>query len=383
MESAAAGGSVSAEVAELRRLQADTSSALARALLEYGVRALYSRLTDDAKELDALAAQAATAEVRTVLQESAAALRAQLPGGTAEKPPGASDAPAADDGDEADDEADDDAKSSVAESLPESAAEEEVAAAAAAALPPELDVATWELTDVSALPPGSWVPRLLPLRCIPRAKHDSELARQFLEARMPVVLVGTGLAATAVGKWTPEFLREQMDPALCTVYKSVQVPRSLRRPPAPPSFTRALMPCALTHRRVGAAFAPLPLLGRREERGRLRVQRGRSHREAFDDRRSVHQGCRAGRGRRGGRLGRRGWRVWRVCAVLSADAAGRRCARRYARRLQEVRVGVGERPRESSPRTWTPEEPRLHSPRGHPSSRVCESAEPASSRRAR
>ena len=236
MESAAAGGSVSAEVAELRRLQADTSSALARALLEHGVRALYSRLTDDVKELDALAAQAATAEVRTVLQESAAALRAQLPGGKAENPPGASDAPAADGGDEADDEADDDAKSSAAESLPESAAEEEVAAVAAAALPPELDVATWELTDVSALPPGSWVPRLLPLRCIPRAEHDSELARQFLEARMPVVLVGTGLAATAVGKWTPEFLRGQMGPALCTVYKSVRAPRSLRSPRSlPPS----------------------------------------------------------------------------------------------------------------------------------------------------
>ena len=52
---------------------------------------------------------------------------------------------------------------------------------------------------------------------------------------MPVVLVDTGLAGTAVGKWTPEFLRKQMGPALCTVYKSVGVPRSLRSPRGLPS----------------------------------------------------------------------------------------------------------------------------------------------------
>ena len=238
LASAVPADEVHAAIRELQRLAELTESKLAAACLQRALGRLRIELEADAADLRRLASQTTNAEVRSHLQEQAAAL---LPAGAAAAPaeeeaasPHADDGNSADveDGDEGRDEAPKKAakangvgvKGGAKAAWPEAPAD---AAPSAAASEASLDPRSWPVVDSASslpteLPAGvRWYqPPRLPLRQIPRCAADSELAKQLLLDRKPVVLTQGKLVSSAQGKWTLDYLEANLRGLPCNVFRS-------------------------------------------------------------------------------------------------------------------------------------------------------------------
>ena len=238
LASAAPADEVQTAIRELQRLAELTESKLAAACLQHASGRLRIELEADAADLRRLAAQTSNAEVRSHLEEQAAAL---LPAGAAAVPVEEKPTPHADDGHCADVEDGDEERreapkktakangvsSGARAAWPEAPVAAPATAAPAAAASASLDPRSWPVVDSASslpteLPAGvRWYqPPRLPLRQIPRCAADSELAKQLLLDRKPVVLTQAKLVSSAQGKWTLDYLEANLRDLPCNVFRS-------------------------------------------------------------------------------------------------------------------------------------------------------------------